>query len=387
MARYTAPRIHDGRRFLPEGSVVELDDTGTVVAVHGPDAGVAADTAFDTGVLCPGFINAHCHLELSHLRGAVPEGTGLMVFLQQVIKLRAFPEEVRREARQAAMAELLQNGVVAVGDIANTTDALDLRAAGQLHIHSFVEALGFLPKTAIQRFEAALQVWQTYRDQPAGPRRLGQSITPHAPYSVSPELFGLIDQHDPAGRLSIHNAESPDENEFYQTGGGGVPALLDSMGLDLSFYQPHGADALATYGGWLSPIHPVILVHNTRTTADEVRWAESRFDELWWCLCPGANRYIEGLLPDVAMLQGETDRLCIGTDSLASNHQLSVLAELQLLHAFHPQLDWEALLRWGTSNGARALGMADAVGSLEPGKTPGLLHIADLTLGAPTRLI
>lgn len=384
--RYTAPRIHDGFQFLPEGSTVVLDDTGTVVEIGGPETAATADVTLERGILCPGFINAHCHLELSHLKGAVPEGTGLMVFLQQVIKLRAVPEETRRERRQAAFDALQAAGVVAVGDIANTADTLDLRASDRMHVHTFVEALGFIPQTAPARFEATRIVWQQFTQQPAGRHYLAQTVTPHAPYTVSPELFRCIDAHAPEARLSIHNGESPDENDFYRDGTGGVPALLDSLGFDFSFYAPYGADALPTYGGWLGPDHPVLFVHNTVTTPEEIHWAEQRFREAWWCLCPGANRYIEGRLPDVPMLARETDALCIGTDSLASNHQLSVLAELQLLKTFYPTLSWEDLLRWGTSNGARALGMADRVGALEAGRRPGLLHIEDLLLGTPVRL-
>jgi cytosine/adenosine deaminase-related metal-dependent hydrolase len=368
------------------GSVLETDEQRRIIAIHPPGSGIEADHHFETGVLCPGFINAHCHLELSHMKGVIPEGTGLMVFLMQVMKLRSTPHEERDVARKEALNEMLRSGIVAVGDIANTTDTLDVRSSGQLQVHSFVEALGFLPVTAAKRFDAALQVWQTFADQQTGATRASQSITAHSPYSVSPDLFRLIDKHEPTSLLSIHNAESNDENEFYQQGTGGVTLLLDSIGLDTSFYTPHGNRALPTYGSWLSPDHRVILVHNTVATSDDIRWATGRFRETWWCLCPGANRYIEGNLPNVPMLIEETDNICIGTDSLASNHQLSVLAELQILKAFYPALQWESMLRWGTLNGAKALGMDDRIGSFDPGKQPGILHIADLTLGTPVRL-
>ena len=387
---FSAPQIHDGNRFLPAGSVVEISKEGVVMAIWGPEEKRVADTVFEKGILVPGFVNAHCHLELSHMRGAVPEGTGLMVFLTQVIGRRGAPEEARKEARFAALEELFSAGVVAVGDIANTTDTLDVRAAGKLHVHTFVETLGAVPQTAGARLADAERTFEPFQEQSesnAGGKRLAQSLTAHAPYSVSEPLFKAIAQSAAATRISVHSEESEDENEYYQTGTGGVNYLLESLGISLPGYTPYGNSALPVWSRWMQHQTPTLLVHNTVATPQTIAGAEAHFKELFWCLCPGANRYIEGQLPPVEALQNAGVKLCIGTDSLASNHALSVLGELQLLKALKPQLDWEEMLTWGTRNGAEALGFSAFLGTLEKGKTPGLLHIQDLVLGSAKRLV
>ena len=388
---FSAPQIHDGNRFLPAGSVVEIADNGEVLKVYGPEENVVADTVFEKGILSPGFVNAHCHLELSHMRGAVPEGTGLMVFLTQVIGRRGATEEAKKEARFSALEELFSAGVVAVGDIANTTDTLDVRSAGKLHFHTFVETLGAIPQTAGARLADAERVFEQFKLQSesvsAGGKVLAQSVTAHAPYSVSEPLFKAISNSAAATRLSVHSEESEDENEYYQTGTGSVNYLLETLGISLTDYKPHGNSALPVWSRWMQRQTPTLLVHNTVATPQTIAGAEAHFNNLFWCLCPNANRYIEGKLPPVENLQAAGVKLCIGTDSLASNHALSVLGELQLLKALKPALSWEELLTWGTRNGAEALGFSSFLGTLEPGKIPGLLHIEDLSLGNAKRLL
>jgi len=374
----TAPRIHDGHHFLPPGSALEVDDrTGTVLAIRTGEG--ARGARHYPGVLCPAFINAHCHLELSHLAGLLPRGTGLVPFLRGVVAHRAaFTEAQKREARRAAAAALHRAGTAAVADIANTPDTAELRAAGApLHIHTFVECIGFHPAEANARFAAAKAVEAQFAAAPLAPGRIArQSVVPHAPYSVSEALMRRIGS-DGEGILSIHNEESPAETAWFANGTGPVRDLLAGLGLPLEGHQPTSAPAsLPVYGAWLPKHRRLLLVHDTCTTEATARWAIARFPKLHWVLCPGANLYIEGRLPDVpALLRAGAD-LCLGTDSLASNDGLSILAEAAHLHrAFPNDAPWEALLRWATSSGARALEMDDVIGSFAPGKRPGVLHL------------
>ena len=370
----TAERIHDGFRFLPEGAVLEADNEGTITAIHydlEPD-----QVLRHNGILCPGFVNAHCHLELAHLKDMIPEHTGLIPFLQKIPPYRAaFSDEQKKAARHAAYQELLLNGVVAVGDIANGTDTLDLRTLDRLHMHTFVECIGFTESHSLALYEQYAAVYQAFADQPANSSMLRQSLVPHTPYSVSKNFFHLIDKHRPHSLISVHNQECRAENEFYLRKQGGVRELLAGFGIDDGFFEPSGKTSLQTYTGWLSAHHTLLFVHNTFTEATDVAVAGSRFQRTHWCLCPNANQYIEHTLPDVPMLVREGAGLCIGTDSLASNKQLSVLAELQTLQAAFPQFGWEVLLRWGTYNGAEALQMQEQIGSFEPGKRPGIVNL------------
>ena len=178
--------------------------------------------------------------------------------------------------------------------------------------------------------------------------------------------------------MSIHNQESLAENEFYQDRSGKVNELLAALGIDAATFQPYGKGSLPAYIEWLPAERRMIFVHNTYTTHSDVMLAQSRFPSAFWCLCPNANLYIESRLPNVAMLAAESENICIGTDSLASNHQLSVLAELETLNKYFPEIGWETLLRWGTSNGANALQMQEVIGTIEAGKKPGVLQLTGL---------
>lgn len=378
----TADRIHNGHKWLPEKAAIELSEDGRIIAIH--ENGHESAMYYE-GVIAPGFVNAHCHLELSHMKGIIPQRTGLIPFLQHVIFHRNdFNDGQKLAARQAAYNELLENGVVAIGDIANGTDTLDLREKKQLHVHTFVECIGFSDDNAQQRFDFSKQVFEEFAKQKTNSVQLRQSIVPHAPYSVSQKLFRLIDAHQKETVISVHNQETEDENKFYIDKSGKVNDLLNSLKIDASFFQPSGKSSLKTYIEWLTPQKPVIFIHNTFTDKEDLHKAQAHQYHSYWCLCPNANLYIENTLPDVPMLVKEGADICIGTDSLASNHQLSILDELVTLKRSFPQLEWEQLLQWATFNGAQALSMQDEIGAIEPGKNPGILQLKGLDSGKAT---
>lgn len=371
----TATRIHDGDKWLPENSAISLAPDGTILEViQGPADGA---THYE-GTICPGFVNAHCHLELSHLRGAVPQHTGLIPFLMQIPATRDnYTDADKMTARHNAHAELIRNGVVAVGDIANTTDCLDLRALGKLHFCTFVELLGSNGQFAEWAYQFGTNTLQAYQLQPTAGKTLHQYLVPHAPYSVSEQLFHLINNHE-GNLMSIHNQESEAENEYYHHKTGAVKDLFQKLGIDDSSFSAYRADTLPTYGQWLSPGKQLLLVHNTYSKAEDIAFARGRFQHLFWCLCPNANLYIENRLPDIDLLHTSGANICIGTDSLASNTQLSVLAELETINHHYPHIGWETLLRWGTHHGAQALQLDDIIGTITPGKKPGILHLTNL---------
>jgi cytosine/adenosine deaminase-related metal-dependent hydrolase len=370
----SADKIHDGNAWMPEGTVIETDDNGTILAIH--DASKRGEAIHYEGILCPGFVNVHCHMELSHMKGMVAEHTGLIPFLKQIPTLRnSFSEEQKKAARHEAYAEMLNNGIVAVGDIANTNDTLDLRALDKMHIHSFVESIGFTEERAEIMMNFAVQVYDRFEAQETKAKILRQSIVPHAPYSVSLGLFKLINSHRPQSLISIHNQESEAEHHFYINKQGAVNELLSALGINTDFFQASGRSSLATYIDYFEQEHSFIFVHNTYTGSDDAALGHGKFAQSYWCLCPNANLYIENRLPDIPMLMTEQRNICIGTDSLASNHQLSILSELQTIDKHYPEIGWETLLKWGTSNGAKALRMNDVAGSIKPGMQPGIVQI------------
>ncbi len=372
----TANKIHNGQGWLPEGTVIEVSDNGTILSVQ---SGPNEEAVFYEGVLAPGFVNVHCHLELSHMKGVVGEHTGLIPFLKNIPQHRNdFTDEQKKAARFAGYNELYRNGVVAVGDIANTTDTIDVRAIGAMHCHTFVEAIGFGDVHAPKAFEYALQTYGTFKAQDSAFKELKQSIVPHAPYSVSETLFRKINSHSFGSTIAIHNQESRDEDRFFKSKKGAIPDLLHSLGIDDRKFKPSGKSSIQTYLEYISVGHSVVFVHNTYTKRKDVQFARKRFDETHWCLCPNANLYIENRLPDIDMLISEGASICIGTDSLASNHQLCVLSELWTIKQHFPHIDWELLIEWGTISGACALQMQIDIGLIRVGTTPGIIHLIGL---------
>lgn len=373
MRYLSATQLHDGRRFQPAGTVLAVHEDGRV---HGlVPAGDVSDFESFKGILCPGFINAHTHLELSHLSGLVAQGTGLVPFLKTVVQLRGQHSDAeRRAARNAACAQMAEAGIVAIGDVCNTLDTLDVRAEGRLHIHSFIECAGVRPEAAPIKWRQAQEVYAHFANQPSAKGLLRQSIVPHAPYSVSEPLMRQIGQAQGNALLSIHNQEAEAENTLFALGSGAFVPFLAGFGANVAAYQPSGKPSLQTYMHWLSPNQSIILVHNTYSSTHDVEAAAAYFGpQLSLCLCPNANWYIERRLPDVAMLAQGPWRLCIGTDSLASNTTLSILSELHRIHMAFPTIGWEILLRWATLHGAEALQMEAVLGSFEAGKTPGVV--------------
>ncbi len=374
MKYFSADRIHDGRHWLPSGTIIETGANGVITALHAPGAVSPEQVQHFEGLICPGFINAHCHLELSHMKGVIAEGNQLVPFLQSVMTGRnRFSEAEKAEALQEAIASMQRNGIVAVGDIANGTDTLPSRPGAGFHIHTFIESIGFTETKAEDRFAYAVQVHQQFSAQSSGDKQLRQTIVPHAPYSVSGALFSLINKA--SGLLSIHNEETQAELDLYESKQGAMFDLYQTLNIDASFFRPSGKTSLQTYLPLLPDRNPVILVHNTFMNEEDLAFLKQSEKEVYLCLCPNANWYIERRLPLVHSFLESGLPICLGTDSLASNHELSIWNEVLTLQQHFPDIAQEELLCWATFNGAKALQMEDIIGSISPGKQPGIIHI------------
>ena len=327
-----------------------------------------------SGLLSPGFINCHCHLELSHMKGHIPRHTGLVDFVLKVINERHYEEQEITEAIARAEDEMLQNGIVAVGDICNNALPIPQKTKGRMRYHNFIEASGFPPAVAELRFKRAVDLYNSYSASlPTN------SIVPHAPYSVSARMFEMIDVFPGNQLLSIHNQEIAAENELFEKGKGDLLRLYETMGIDISFFQPSGKSSLQTFLPYFKKDQSLILVHNVCTTEKDLAFLKPQTTnhkpQTVFCLCPNANLYISNSLPDVNMLMQSAVPVVLGTDSLASNDRLSILEEMKTLQHNFPGISLTELLKWATINGAEALQMDDKLGSFEKGKQPGVVLI------------
>jgi cytosine/adenosine deaminase-related metal-dependent hydrolase len=389
--KFKADYLFTGHGLAGQDSVLVTASDGTVQSVV-PLAEAGEGVEEYRGLLSPGFINCHCHLELSHMKGVIPERTGLVDFLSMVLLLRGQSKpgdeddrwDTQFEAITAAEREMQENGIVAVGDICNTTDTAVLKAAGRLYYHNFIETAGFIEEGAAARFAQSQRIFNAFAEFYPLPIE-SNSIVPHAPYSVSAALFRLIAGFPGNHLLTIHNQESEAENQFIVSGTGDFLRLYEALRLDVSFFKGTGKRSLEHFLPYFHRNQSVILVHNVAIGEGDLRLAmgggghDGRDGpDLFFCLCPNANLYIGDILPDVDMLVSRGCRIVIGTDSLASNHRLSILEELKTLQRFFPQLGTPTLLQWATLNGARALQMDGVLGSFEAGKRPGVLLLGEL---------
>lgn len=312
------------------------------------------------GILCPGFINAHCHLELSHLRGKLPEKTGLVGFIQNVQRFRNTAVEEIMDAIEKAEAEMIKNGIVGVGDISNSENTFSQKQREQLRYHTFIEVFGFNPAAADKLLANSVEL--------AAKAPQTATVVPHAPYSVSEELFKRITSLNQS-IVSIHNQETEEESKFYQYKTGDFLKLYEGFGLDISFFNPTGKNSIATYLPWMGSAKK-LLVHNTCSTEGDIDFAEE-IGGNYWCLCPNANKYIEDVLPNIPLFLSKGLKMVLGTDSLASNHQLSILSEMQTVAEAFPEIDLETMLTWACKNGADFFGWED-LGTIRAGKKPGI---------------
>lgn len=332
------------------------------------------------GILCPGFINCHCHLELSHMKGLIPEKTGLVDFVYKVVNERHFAEEEILNAIATAEDEMFANGIVAVGDICNNLLTLPLKQKKRLAYYNFIEASGWLPTISQIRFERSLNLYKEFSIHNS--QFLSHnSIVPHAPYSVSDELWKLITPYFENKTVSIHNQETLFEDELFLHGSGDFIRMYELMKIDNTHHQPTKKSSLESYFSKLSKAASVILVHNTFTKETDIKFAmenKAKDQILSFCICINANLYIENALPPIELLRKNNCNIILGTDSLASNWSLNILDEMKTIQKKIPGITLEKMLQWATQNGAKALQMDKDVGSFEKGKNPGVILIENV---------
>lgn len=389
--KFQPDELFTGYELLGSGFVLITNDEGKIDAiVTEQDAGDNIQKV--RGILCPGLVNCHCHLELSHLKNVIPPHTGLIEFLCSVVTKRNFDPGIIQDEIVKAEKEMWDNGIVAVGDIGNTADTAQVKAKSKIRWHNFVEVLGFTDEKAeenVKFYRSVLDRLKQIRSpSPSGANsdpdslRDRSSLVPHAPYSVSPKTFELLNELTKGQVISIHNQEHPAEDELYKTGGGDYLKLFKIFGVNQSPFPVTGISSIRSCLPYFNNGQTIFLIHNTYMPEEDISWANNYAVEnglrLVYCLCPNANLYIENRLPPVELFTRHGCQLVLGTDSYSSNWQLSIAKEAQALLAA-PQLHAVApvpeVLQWATINGAKALQWDNDLGSFEKRKKPGVVLI------------
>jgi cytosine/adenosine deaminase-related metal-dependent hydrolase len=376
LKKYSATQLFDGNELWANKVLVTTKD-GTIEAIL--DRAEAGEEIQELeGILLPGLINCHCHLELSHLKDVIPPHTGLIEFLCSVVTKRGFDPAVIQERIAAAEQEMFNNGIVAVGDIGNTADTALVKSKSQIRWQNFVEVLSFTDEKAAENFNHYRSQSELLREammQASVPSRT--TLVPHAPYSISPKTFELINQATAGQIISIHNQEHPAEDDLYRNGGGEYLRLFKIFGIEQSPFPVTGQSSIRSVLPYFNQGQTIFLIHNTCMTEEDIVWANEHANkqglQLVYCLCINANLYIENKVPPVETLLKHNCQVVLGTDSYSSNWQLSIAKEMAALQHHFPQVSLSTILHWATHAGATALQWQDQLGSFQKGKKPGIV--------------
>jgi len=380
MRKISAHYIFDGKGTFLKNAIIIIDDEGTIIDLIHTKGQLEESEGieFYNGIITPGFINAHCHLELSHMKGVIAAKQGLVEFIKNVVTHRSSSEERIHLAIADAIEEMKQNGIVAVGDISNKEITFAIKQKSDLYFYTFLECFGVEEPADKMSLEIANGLYEKWKNN------IPISLVAHASYSCSPLLLGKIqiNQEKRSGIYSIHNQECKSENELFLKKNGTLFDGLIKMGMNLDSLEYDGLNSVQTVSKYFPQNKNKILVHNTFTNESDIQFLFEGFDEetLFWCLCPNSNLYIENCLPDINLFYALKLQCVLGTDGYSSNTSLSILEELKTISSNFASIPLSETLKWACYNGAKALSITDRYGSFEKGKRPGINLIYDIDL-------
>lgn len=330
--------------------------------------------------ILPGLVNAHTHLEFSDLsEPLVSTGLSFADWIRRVIAYRRGRTDTQRHsAVRRGLDECTRAGTIALGEIANGQWLADVDSAAETpvpclasqrpHATVFHELIGMTAPRAAAAWNSARQ----FLDAPPSGARLG--LSPHAPYSLHPSLVAEAVALSAARKLplAMHLAESPDELELLRTLGGPLRDLQVELGAWDPAAIPRGARSL-DYLRLLADAERALVIHGTFLDDEEIAFLAARRERMAVVYCPRTHARF-GFAPyPLTKLLAAGATVALGTDSRASNPDLSLFNELRFV-AVQDKVDPQVLLRMATLEGAKALGLAELAVPLAPNRT------ADLTI-------
>jgi Cytosine deaminase and related metal-dependent hydrolases len=376
MKRFTAQYVITNSGPPLKRGVITTEDDGTIISIENTNGNLKEEHSieFYNGIIIPGFVNCHCHLELSHMKGYTSRGMGLGGFIEQVRSTRDSTKESIFASVCSADNHMFKEGIVLCADVCNTSDSFKIKKESRIRYINLLEVFGLNPDKAEKRMEDITNVAGTAKEMD-----LQFSLVPHSAYSMSLTLFRLLKNESLNNKVtSVHFMETAGEEIFLSNQTGPLMSSYKRSGLmppRLETAKNH-VDVILNE---ITKSGNLILVHNTFADRKTIRMIKER-GNLFWCLCPNSNIYIENQIPQLNLLIEEGCEIVIGTDSLASNTTLSILEELKTLQFNFPDILIEDLVLWATMNGAKALGEEERFGSIEAGKRPGLLVLENVDL-------
>ena len=355
---------------------VEYDAAdGRIVAVGecGPDDEVLS------GAIVPGFVNSHCHIELSHLHGKFRKGTGMAGFIDQINALRDWAgADVKARLTQEWMDKMWKDGVSAMSDISNDDSSFKVKSSHKLYTRTFLEVFGSEPEMC-EGVMADVKALKSVADAEG----IDAAPTPHSCYTMSPQLLSASSAAGlESGYLSYHSQESQEEEDLLISGSGAMYENRKRSGM--STPPVTGESSLKYFIDRLAAAKPapydehILLVHNVCLKQDDIDAAKKVMNNVYWAICPLSNIFIHNALPPVPLMRRNGLAITVGTDSLSSNDDLDMVKELVCIRQNFSEIPMNEILVWACLNGARFLSKEKALGSLTPGKTPGIVFVSNV---------
>lgn len=332
-----------------------------------------------SGALVPGFVNSHCHIELSHLHGKFRKGTGMAGFIDQINELRDWAgAQVKAELTARWMDKMWADGVSAMADISNDESSFKVKSTHNLYTRTFLEVFGSEPEMCegVMKDVAALK-------RTADEIGIDGAPTPHSCYTMSPQLLSASAAAGlESGYLSYHSQESQEEEDLLISGTGAMYENRKRSGM--STPPVTGESSLKYFISRLAAVKDapydehILLVHNVCLQQDDIDAAKAVMNNVYWAICPLSNIFIHNALPPVDLMRRNDLAITVGTDSLSSNDDLDMVKELFCIHDNFKDVPMNEILTWACLNGARFLSKEDQLGSLSPGKRPGIVFVDNL---------
>ena len=331
------------------------------------------------GALVPGFVNAHCHVELSHLHGKFVKGTGMAGFIDQINALRDWAgDEVKTQLARKWMDKMWNDGVSAMADISNDASSFSVKKSHNMYTRTFLEVFGSEPHMCegVMKDVAELQ-------KVADEAGIDAAPTPHSCYTMSPQLLSAsADAGLARGYISYHSQESQEEEDLLRSGTGAMYENRKRSGMSTPpvtgesslkyFIDRLGAVRQAPY------MEKILLVHNVCLGQEDINAALAVMKNVYWAVCPLSNIFIHNALPPIPLMRKNGLAITVGTDSLSSNDDLDMLKEICCLKENFSEVPMAEIFTWACLNGARFLGKSDELGTLAVGKKPGIVFVSNV---------
>lgn len=365
--------IQDGAVYIENDIVKDFGKTENILKQY-PHSDIKD---YSDSIVLPGFINAHCHLELSALENKIEKGHS---FSNWIIELgqnkRKLSQEEIIEGIEKGVKLLYDSGTVAVGDISSEYLSFDILNRSPLSGRVFWEFLAVDPDTIETRFNYLKKSFQE-----ADSNRIKKGISPHSTYTLHQKAFDTINSYILKEKLysTIHVGESSEEEEFFKYRIGGLFSFINN------FYPIYDNFKNTSPLNYLHNrnylLKDSLIVHLNILEEKDIQILKDY--KLSVVHCPLSHKYFNHPKFKLEKLLENNINICLGTDSLASNEDLNMFKEMQRLKEIYPDLSNKSIVEMATLNSAKALNLDEGFGEIKIGKEAHLIALLNNSKSDP----